>query len=74
MSLAQNTTAVCGGCSATIVGTYVFPINGVDCEWPLGARVVLYVVLLLYLFLGVAMASDAFMGAIESITSATRTV
>jgi solute carrier family 8 (sodium/calcium exchanger) len=64
----------CGGCGRSFGGTYIFPFEGVECGWSNGVRAVAYVAFLLYLFLGIAMASDAFMGAIEAITSSTRTV
>lgn len=42
--------------------------------WPLEVRATLYLLGLLYCFLGVAIIADIFMGAIEKITSKTRKV
>ena len=72
----SNASAVeyCSGCSRAFDGTLAFPLEGLECGWPRPLRAIIYVFFLLYLFLGVAMASDAFMGAIETITSSTRKV
>ena len=66
--------ALCGKCSSRDVGTLIFPIEGLECGWPNGVRGVVYFFILLYLFLGVGIASDTFMNAIEAITSSTRTI
>eukprot|EP01063_Lacrimia_lanifica_P028613 TRINITY_DN4205_c0_g3_i1.p1 TRINITY_DN4205_c0_g3~~TRINITY_DN4205_c0_g3_i1.p1 ORF type:complete len:1087 (+),score=361.03 TRINITY_DN4205_c0_g3_i1:94-3354(+) len=51
----------------TFCPSYVlFPAENV---WPLGLRAFLYVFCLFYLFLGVAIVSDVFMGSIEEITA-----
>ena len=42
--------------------------------WPLEVRAFLYLLGMLYCFLGVAILADIFMGAIEKITSSTRKV
>jgi solute carrier family 8 (sodium/calcium exchanger) len=42
--------------------------------WPLGVRAVLYLIGMLWCFLGIAIIADIFMCAIEKITSHTRTV
>jgi len=42
--------------------------------WPLGVRAALYLIAMLWCFLGIAIAADVFMCAIEKITSFTRTV
>ena len=43
-------------------------------DWPVGLRVVLYGILLAWLFQGVAIIADVFMGAIEEITSKRKTI
>ncbi|CAK0834316.1 unnamed protein product [Prorocentrum cordatum] len=43
-------------------------------EWPRGLRIVLYLMGLVWLFMGVAIVSDVFMAAIEKITSKKRLV
>jgi solute carrier family 8 (sodium/calcium exchanger) len=45
-----------------------------EVEWPLGSRVIAYLVFLGWLFLGIATVSDIFMAAIEEITSKEREV
>eukprot|EP01063_Lacrimia_lanifica_P028612 TRINITY_DN4205_c0_g2_i1.p1 TRINITY_DN4205_c0_g2~~TRINITY_DN4205_c0_g2_i1.p1 ORF type:complete len:1015 (+),score=365.20 TRINITY_DN4205_c0_g2_i1:94-3138(+) len=51
----------------TFCPSYVlFPAENV---WPLGLRAVLYLLALVYLFLGVAIVSDMFMASIEEITA-----
>ena len=42
--------------------------------WSMGVRTVLYVLAMLYVFMGIAIASDVFMCAIEVITSKKKTV
>ena len=42
--------------------------------WAVGLRAFLYLLAILYLFLGVAISSDIFMGSIEVITSKKRTI
>ncbi len=42
--------------------------------WPVEVRAFLYLLGLLYCFMGVAIIADIFMGAIEKITSTTRKV
>ena len=42
--------------------------------WPVEVRALLYLIALLYCFMGVAIIADIFMGAIEKITSTTRKV
>ncbi|CAL4135320.1 unnamed protein product, partial [Meganyctiphanes norvegica] len=42
--------------------------------WSVGTRSTLYLIALLYCFLGVAIIADIFMGAIEKITSKTRKI
>ena len=61
-------------CSASVVSTKFFPIESLECGWSNGARAFLYCLFMLYLFLGVGIASDVFMQSIEAITSSTRTV
>ncbi|KAF4669462.1 Sodium/calcium exchanger 2 [Perkinsus chesapeaki] len=51
-------------------GGLILPLFGdSEHDWPNGLRVVLYLVGLLWCFVGVAIISDVFMGAIEKITS-----
>ena len=45
-----------------------------ECFWKREVRAFLYLVALLYCFLGVAIIADIFMGAIEKITSKTKKV
>ncbi|XP_071167585.1 sodium/calcium exchanger 2-like isoform X7 [Mytilus edulis] len=42
--------------------------------WSVGVRAFIYILAILYLFLGVAISSDIFMGSIETITSKKRTI
>lgn len=42
--------------------------------WNVGVRAFIYILAILYLFLGVAISSDIFMGSIETITSKKRTI
>ncbi|PAA93730.1 hypothetical protein BOX15_Mlig025911g1 [Macrostomum lignano] len=42
--------------------------------WPVWLRAILYIAAMLYIFLGIAAASDAFMSAIEKITSTKKSV
>ncbi|XP_052099080.1 uncharacterized protein LOC127733801 isoform X5 [Mytilus californianus] len=42
--------------------------------WNVGIRAFIYILAILYLFLGVAISSDIFMGSIETITSKKRTI
>eukprot|EP00930_Biecheleria_cincta_P032192 TRINITY_DN22345_c0_g1_i1.p1 TRINITY_DN22345_c0_g1~~TRINITY_DN22345_c0_g1_i1.p1 ORF type:complete len:845 (-),score=157.90 TRINITY_DN22345_c0_g1_i1:41-2575(-) len=46
-----------------------FPAFGDEATWPRGLRIALYSLALMYSFLGIAMVSDIFMTAIETITS-----
>jgi solute carrier family 8 (sodium/calcium exchanger) len=81
MSTATVTADPCEGeyriCEVGGAGTFL-PLFGeatlsmVDLkenEWPRGFRAILYLVGLLWMFLGVAIVADIFMGAIERITS-----
>lgn len=70
----------CAGGSGTILsaGTTVFgwdgPFPAIDEGANEHAMAVVYLILLLWLFLGVALAADVFMAAIEQITSQTSTI
>lgn len=51
-------------------GGLLLPLGGDgEQEWPNGLRVVLYLLGLLWCFMGVGIVSDVFMGAIEAVTS-----
>eukprot|EP00746_Dinoflagellata_sp_MGD_P165857 gnl/MRDRNA2_/MRDRNA2_95376_c0_seq1.p1 gnl/MRDRNA2_/MRDRNA2_95376_c0~~gnl/MRDRNA2_/MRDRNA2_95376_c0_seq1.p1 ORF type:complete len:873 (-),score=180.74 gnl/MRDRNA2_/MRDRNA2_95376_c0_seq1:197-2815(-) len=51
-------------------GGLLLPLGGDDEQtWPTGLRVVLYLLGLLWCFLGVGIVADVFMGAIEAVTS-----
>jgi solute carrier family 8 (sodium/calcium exchanger) len=53
----------------------VLPLFGeAEQNWPQGLRAVLYLIGLLWMFLGVAIVADIFMAAIEKVTSAKRRV
>ena len=67
-----ETADFCSGCSKAFDDTYLFPFEGGECDLPLGVRAFIYALILVYLFLGVALVSDVFMGAIERITSKTK--
>jgi len=63
-----------GGASAQLIceeggSGMIFPLFPNEHEWPLGLRAVLYLVGLLWTFMGVGIIADMFMGAIETITS-----
>jgi hypothetical protein len=62
----------CAGGKGTLLGGGS-PFPGVD-EAPVPLLAVIYLVLLLWCFSGVGMAADAFMTAIETITSQERTL
>eukprot|EP00928_Gymnodinium_smaydae_P021401 TRINITY_DN18348_c0_g1_i1.p1 TRINITY_DN18348_c0_g1~~TRINITY_DN18348_c0_g1_i1.p1 ORF type:complete len:848 (+),score=142.79 TRINITY_DN18348_c0_g1_i1:91-2634(+) len=57
------------GSGSIITGFPWFRNHGENEDWPNALRVVLYLVGLLWLFMGVQIGSDVFMGAIETITS-----
>ena len=63
----------CGSknCSMALFGTYFIPGDMWECQWPDELRIVLYALLLIWLFLGVAIIANVFMEGIEMITSAT---
>lgn len=50
-------------------GGLIAPIFSGEQDWPNGLRIVLYLLGLIWCFMGVAIVSDVFMGAIERITS-----
>jgi solute carrier family 8 (sodium/calcium exchanger) len=51
-------------------GGLLLPLGGDgEQEWPNGLRIVLYLIGLLWCFLGVGIVADVFMGAIEAVTS-----
>ncbi|CAK0893280.1 unnamed protein product [Prorocentrum cordatum] len=69
---ADNQGAFCGPriCDVGSRGIIKLPWGGDDeQEWPDGVRAPLYFIALVWCFLGVALISDVFMGAIEHITS-----
>jgi len=50
-------------------GDYIFPLLAEELMWPTPLRIFMYLSLLIWCFLGVAIISDHFMAAIEVITS-----
>mmetsp|Transcript_62223 Transcript_62223/g.117598 ORF Transcript_62223/g.117598 Transcript_62223/m.117598 type:complete len:317 (-) Transcript_62223:302-1252(-) len=50
-------------------GGLILPLLESEQDWPTGLRAVLYIIGLLWFFMGVAIVADVFMGAIERITS-----
>ena len=67
-----STPICCAGGRGTFLGGGL-PFPGID-EFSRGGLVVIYLVLLLWTFMGVALAADVFMSAIEEITSQESTV
>lgn len=60
-------------CSKISEGTLLIPILN-ESEWGTGLRIFFYVVALIWCFMGVAIAADLFMCAIEVITSKTKVI
>lgn len=60
-------------CSSEALDNYLFPFDH-ECDWHDAGRAICYALFLLYLFIGVALFSDIFMGSIEEITSKTKKV
>ncbi|CAN0049273.1 unnamed protein product, partial [Heterosigma akashiwo] len=53
---------------------FALPLFAAEHSWPNGLRAVLYILGLLWVFMGVGIVSDVFMGAIEVITSTKKEV
>ena len=64
---------VLGNCSAAGLDNYLFPTE-TELAWPVAAQIICHLIFLLWLFIGVGLASDAFMNAIEEITSTKKTI
>jgi len=60
-------------CSKMEQGTLFLPLFN-ESDWPLALRAVLYLLTMLWFFMGVAIGADLFMCAIEVITSKTKTI
>jgi len=60
-------------CTADALDNYIFPTEG-ELLWPEGLQITGHLIFLLWLFVGVGLASDTFMNAIEAITSTQKTV
>ena len=60
-------------CSKMRLDTLFIPLFN-ESDWPLGLRIVLYLLMMLWFFMGVAIGADLFMCAIEVITSKTKTI
>ena len=56
------------------VGYFVPMFGEAEQRWPMGLRALLYFAGLCWIFVGVAILADAFMAAIEKITSATKII
>mmetsp|Transcript_3095 Transcript_3095/g.7170 ORF Transcript_3095/g.7170 Transcript_3095/m.7170 type:complete len:909 (+) Transcript_3095:39-2765(+) len=53
---------------------FLFPLTEVEASWSVGLRTFLYLCAMIYIFLGVNIAADKFVSAIEGITSVKRRV
>ena len=62
-----------GSCRAADLNNFLFPTD-TELEWPKALQISCHLIFLLWLFVGVGLASDAFMNAIEEITSTTKTI
>lgn len=60
-------------CSKEDQGTLFLPLFN-ESDWSLGLRIVLYFLVMIWFFMGVAIGADLFMCAIEVITSKTKTI
>ena len=60
-------------CSKASTGTLLLPFIN-ESEWPKASRIIMYFIALMWMFMGVAIAADLFMCAIEVITSKTKTI
>ena len=70
---ASNYTYKYDSCSKEAAGTLFLPLMD-ESGWNEGLRVFLYLIGLLWCFMGVAIIADVFMCAIETITSKTKTI
>lgn len=69
----QNCTQRYDSCSKAVAGTLFLPIMD-ESSWNEGFRVFLYLLGLLWCFMGIAIIADVFMCAIETITSKTKKI
>ena len=60
-------------CTAAALDNYIFPTEA-ELLWPLGLQITCHLIFLLWLFIGVGLASDTFMNSIEEITSTKKTI
>lgn len=62
-----------GNCTADGLENYLFPTEA-ELLWPLGLQITCHLIFLLWLFIGVGLASDTFMNSIEEITATKKTI
>ena len=60
-------------CTAAGLDNYIFPTEA-ELLWPVGLQITGHLIFLLWLFIGVGLASDTFMNSIEEITSTKKTI
>ena len=60
-------------CTADGLDNYIFPTEA-ELLWPVGLQITGHLIFLLWLFIGVGLASDTFMNSIEEITSTKKTI
>ena len=60
-------------CTADALQNYLMPSEA-ELQWPLGLQITCHLIFLLWLFIGVGLASDTFMNSIEEITSTKKTI
>ena len=60
-------------CTADGLQNYLFPTEA-EIQWPVGLQITCHLIFLLWLFIGVGLASDTFMNSIEEITSTKKTI
>lgn len=78
--MAENVSAMLENATVMVLGDQSKCFSGIvlpfleEHNWNPGVRATLYLLGLLYCFLGIAIVADTFMGAIETITSKTRKV
>ena len=69
----STTDYKCSGAEGSGIGTLILPLFN-ESQWSDGLRVALYLIALLWFFMGVAIGADLFMCAIEEITSKTKVI
>ena len=60
-------------CTADALQNYLMPSEA-ELQWPLGLQITCHLIFLLWLFIGVGLASDTFMNSIEEITSTKKSI